>query len=98
MSDLEPYLQSDHVVKITRPQVFRPYDFYYIFIISQLWLTYHPRSTVILLDTGTPGTSREIFSEDADGETRTRGVASSSLTIGILTESFSAGTRSSCVQ
>ena len=30
-----------------------------------------PRSTVVLLDTGTPGTSREIYSEDADGETRT---------------------------
>ena len=45
---------------------------HYIFIISQLWLTFHPRSTVVLLDTGTPGTSREIFSEDADGETRTR--------------------------
>ena len=27
---------------------------------------------MILLDTGTPGTSREIYSEDADGETRTR--------------------------
>ena len=36
----------------------------YIFIISQLWLTSHPRSTVVLLDTGTPGTSREIYSED----------------------------------
>ena len=45
---------------------------HYIFIISQLWLTSHPRSTVVLLDTGTPGTSREIYSEDADGETRTR--------------------------
>ena len=44
----------------------------YIFIIAQLWLTSHPRSTLVLLDTGTPGTSREIFSEDADGETRTR--------------------------
>ena len=44
----------------------------YIFIISQLRLTSHPRNTVVLLDTGTPGTSREIFSEDADGETRTR--------------------------
>ena len=42
------------------------------FIIFQLWLTSHPRSTVVLLDTGTPGTSREIYSEDADGETRTR--------------------------
>ena len=60
---------------------------------------------MVLLDTGTPGTSREIFSEDADGETQwlehsvyNRGVASSGLTIGILTENFSAGTRSSCVQ
>ena len=28
------------------------------------------RSTVVLPDTGTPGTSGEIYSEDADGETR----------------------------
>ena len=41
-------------------------------IISQLWLTSHTRSTVVLLDTGTPGTRREIFSEDADDGTRTR--------------------------
>ena len=27
---------------------------------------------MVLLDTGTPGISREIYSEDADGETRTR--------------------------
>ena len=27
---------------------------------------------MVLLDTGTPGASREIYSEDADGETRTR--------------------------
>ena len=27
---------------------------------------------MVLLDTRTPGTSREIYSEDADGETRTR--------------------------
>ena len=27
---------------------------------------------MVLLDTGTPGTSGEIYSEDADGETRTR--------------------------
>ena len=46
-------------------------SFYYIFIISQLWLTSHLRSTVGLLETGTPGTSREIYSEDVDGETRT---------------------------
>ena len=44
----------------------------HLFIISQLWLTSHPRSTVVLLDTGTPGTSKEIYSEDADDVTRTR--------------------------
>ena len=44
----------------------------YIFIISQLWLTSHPRGTVVLLDTGTPDTNREIYSEDADDGTRTR--------------------------
>ena len=44
---------------------------HYIFIISQLRLTSHHRSTVVLLDTGTPGTSREIYSEDAEGEART---------------------------
>ena len=27
---------------------------------------------MVLLDTGTPGTNREIFGEDADGETRTK--------------------------
>ena len=26
---------------------------------------------MVLLDTGTPGTKREIYSEEADGETRT---------------------------
>ena len=46
--------------------------FHYIFISSQLWLTSHPGSTVVLLGTGTPNNSREIYSEDADGETRTR--------------------------
>ena len=45
---------------------------HYILIISQLGLTSHPRSTVVLLDTGTLGTSREIHSQDANGETRTR--------------------------
>ena len=48
---------------------------HYIFIIAQLWLTSHPRSSVALRDTGTPGTSREIFSEDADGETQTRNLS-----------------------
>ena len=38
---------------------------HYIFIISQLSLTSHPRSTVVILDTETSGTSREIYSEDA---------------------------------
>ena len=46
--------------------------YHYIFIISQLRLTSHPRSTVVLLDTETPGTSREIYNEDAEGEARTR--------------------------
>ena len=46
-------------------------DHYYMFDISQLWLTSHPGSTVVLLDTGNPGTSKEIYSEHADGEART---------------------------
>ena len=37
---------------------------------------------MVLLDTGTPITSREIYSEDANGEVYNRGVASSRLTIG----------------
>ena len=61
---------------------------------------------MVLLDTETPGTSTEIYGEDADGETRwwqehwvsNPGVASSGLTIGILTVNFSTGTRSSCIQ
>ena len=40
---------------------------HYHFITSQQRLTSHPRSTVVLLDTETPGTSREIFSEDGKG-------------------------------
>ena len=46
--------------------------YHYIFIFSQLWLTSHPTGSVALLDTGTPGTSREIYSEDGNGQTRTR--------------------------
>ena len=34
-------------------------QFHYTFIISQLWLTSHPRSTAVQLNTGTPCTSRE---------------------------------------
>ena len=45
---------------------------YYIFIIPQLWLTSHPRSTVVLMDKGNPATSRETYSEDANGDTPTR--------------------------
>ena len=45
---------------------------HYMFIICQLWLTSHPRGTVVLLDTGTPTTSRETYSEDANDGTRTR--------------------------
>ena len=39
---------------------------YCIFIITRLWLTSHPRSTVVLLDTGTPGTSpyRKIMAKN----------------------------------
>ena len=33
---------------------------HYIFIISQLWLTSHQRSIVVLLDTETPGTSKKF--------------------------------------
>ena len=51
-----------------------------------MWLTSHQRRTVALLHTGSPGTIREIFSEDANGQAQpsvyNRGVASSSLTIG----------------
>ena len=42
---------------------------HYIFIIAQLCLTPHQSSTVVLIDTGTTGTNRDILSEDADGET-----------------------------
>ena len=52
---------------------------------------------MVLLDTGTAGTSREIYSEDADGGWRIREIYSED-TIGILTVNFSTGTRSSCVQ
>ena len=34
---------------------------------------------MVLLDTGTPGTSREIYSEDADGESRTRNLCTSRM-------------------
>ena len=63
--------QTNHVQRNTHSETFKNTKDHYIFIISQLWLTSQPRSTVVLLDTGTPGTSREIYSEDADGETQT---------------------------
>ena len=43
-----------------------------MFIISQLWLTSHLGSTVVLMDTETPGTSRKVYSEDANDGTQTR--------------------------
>ena len=44
---------------------------HYIFIISKLGLTSHLRITVVLLDIRTAFTSRETYTEDADGETKT---------------------------
>ena len=35
------------------------------------YLTSRPRSTEVLLDTGTPGTRRETYSEDANDGTQT---------------------------
>ena len=57
---------------------------------------------MVLLDTGTPGTVKKFIVRMSmviviDGDCNS-GVASSSLTIGILTINFSTGTRSSCVQ
>ena len=39
-----------------------------MFPISQLWLTSGPRNAVVLLDTRTTGTSREIYSKDSRGK------------------------------
>ena len=48
---------------------------HYIFIISKLWLTSHPREVQWFYWTQeTPGTSREIYSEDADDGTRVLGL------------------------
>ena len=44
---------------------------HYVFIISQLLLPSHPRSKVVLLDTETPGATREIYSEYAEGDAQT---------------------------
>ena len=62
------YKQGLHFVDLVQAGLSAPI----IFIISQLWVTSHPRSAEVLLDTGTPGTSREIYSEDADDGTRIR--------------------------
>ena len=43
--------------------------YHHISIFPQLWLTSHLRTIVVLLvllDTGTPGTSTESYSEDVD--------------------------------
>ena len=65
------FLRSETLL-IFQNKMTNEFPYHYIFIISQLWLTSHPRSTVVLLDTGTTGTSRDIYSEDADDGTRTR--------------------------
>ena len=79
-----------------------------IFIISQLWLTSHLRSTVVLLDTGTPGNQHfptpsqqqisSCLAQWLEHSVYNPEVASSTPIIGILTVNFSDGTRSSCVQ
>ena len=43
----------------------------YLFF-SELWLTSDSKTTVVLLDTDTTGTSKEIYSENAESEDRTR--------------------------
>ena len=61
---------------------------------SQLWLTSHPRSTEVLLDTGTPGTSSEIYSEHTDDGTRTRNpsvIKASALAIQLISSKAIAG-------
>ena len=58
--------------KVSYPNFESGKYYHYIFNIFQLWLTSHPRSTVVLLDTETPGTSREIESAHADNGTQTR--------------------------
>ena len=40
----------------------------YIYFLTVVLLTSHPRSTAVLLDTSTSGTSREIYREDAELE------------------------------
>ena len=39
---------------------------------------------MVLLDTGTPGTSREIYSEDANDETRTHDPSVDFLNLSVL--------------
>ena len=55
---------------------------------------------MVLLDTGTPGTSREIYNEDAEGGALSTGTKGGALSTGEDAEggAFSTGTRSSCVQ
>ena len=66
-----------------------------MFIFSQLWLTSHPKSKVVLLDTGNPGASRQIYSEDVDDGTRPHSpsviTTSSALTIELNSSKAIAG-------
>ena len=55
----------------------------YIYHCSTM-VTSHPRSTVVLLDTGTPGTSREIFLLLAEGLRVRVSQSASSLKISLL--------------
>ena len=56
-----PYYNTRTTIPETGLVYLTIFGHHYIFIISWLWLTSHPRSTVVLLDTGTLGTSREIY-------------------------------------
>ena len=70
-----------------------------MFIISQLWLTSHPRSMVVPLHTRTLVTSRKIYSEDADDGTRTPqplGYKPSALAIELNSSEAYAGKDGNC--
>ena len=71
---LQPLSYTAQKLLLGRSWVYPIGVLHHIFIISQLWLTSHLRSTAGLLETETPGSrsSREIYGEDAEDETGTR--------------------------
>ena len=69
--------------------------YHYIFIISQLWLTPHPRSTVGFTGHRNSWYQQRNLRWGCRWWDSNRGIASSSPITGILTVNFSAGTRSS---